>query len=359
MSNKIKLRTFYGKEDIFSTNVGADNRPLKELVIGIEGYQEGSGDPSPTNVRPISGWTGANVVRSGKNLWLLGDKNVTRQSKSILTQPLPIGTYTISAIVTSTDTDSTISRMVFCNVRDIEITHTDLSRNSRSSATVTINEPCYYIYIFAGRTYSQSAGDTAAWANIQIETGSQATTYEPYTGTTYPITFPSEAGTVYSGTLDVTNGVLSVTLERIDLGSLSWIRQTSEENSIFVSYISNKKLGSVICSGYKYVGAKSNNDLFLMPNYSCGTHYSAAQVFAVKNDDYATANDFKTAMSGIQLVYPLATSIIYQLTPTQINTLLGTNNIWADCGHILKVTYPCDNDLCVKEDLNTLIDRIQ
>jgi ribosomal protein L11 len=29
--------------------------------------QAGSGDPSPTNVRPITGWTGAKVMRCGKN----------------------------------------------------------------------------------------------------------------------------------------------------------------------------------------------------------------------------------------------------------------------------------------------------
>jgi hypothetical protein len=34
----------------------------KDVTIGIEPVQSGSGDPSPTNVRPISGWTGAKVA---------------------------------------------------------------------------------------------------------------------------------------------------------------------------------------------------------------------------------------------------------------------------------------------------------
>lgn len=40
-------------------------KPLKKLVVNFEPVQSGTGDPSPDNVRPITGWTGANVYRSG------------------------------------------------------------------------------------------------------------------------------------------------------------------------------------------------------------------------------------------------------------------------------------------------------
>ena len=40
------------------------NLPMPSLKIGIEPVQEGSGDPSPENIRPISGHTEANVVVS-------------------------------------------------------------------------------------------------------------------------------------------------------------------------------------------------------------------------------------------------------------------------------------------------------
>ena len=41
---------------------GADK--VTSLVAQIEPVQSGSGDPSPTNVRPITGWTGCNVIVS-------------------------------------------------------------------------------------------------------------------------------------------------------------------------------------------------------------------------------------------------------------------------------------------------------
>jgi hypothetical protein len=56
-----------GPSDIVTVN-DASAILAKDITIAIEPVQAGSGDPSPTNVRPISGWTGANVTRTGKNL---------------------------------------------------------------------------------------------------------------------------------------------------------------------------------------------------------------------------------------------------------------------------------------------------
>lgn len=47
--------------DIITITDGAENTPLKSAVVNIEPVQSGSGDPSPTNIRPISGWSEVNV----------------------------------------------------------------------------------------------------------------------------------------------------------------------------------------------------------------------------------------------------------------------------------------------------------
>jgi len=44
---------------------GAENIPMPSVVAQILPTQSGSGDPSPTNVRPIIGWTGANITVNG------------------------------------------------------------------------------------------------------------------------------------------------------------------------------------------------------------------------------------------------------------------------------------------------------
>lgn len=63
---------------------------------------------------------------------------------------------------------------------------------------------------------------------------------------------------------------------------------------------------------------------------------------------YATAADFKTAMSGVQLCYELATPIEITLTAQEIDTLLGTNNIWADAGPV-DVEYRADTKLYIQK----------
>jgi len=46
----------------------ASHIPLESLKFHFLPKQEGSGDPSPTNIRPITGWTGLNGRQDGKNL---------------------------------------------------------------------------------------------------------------------------------------------------------------------------------------------------------------------------------------------------------------------------------------------------
>ena len=55
-----------GNPVAFATNV---QKPLSAFTIPFLPVQSGTGDPSPENVRPISGWTGVTANRAGKNLF--------------------------------------------------------------------------------------------------------------------------------------------------------------------------------------------------------------------------------------------------------------------------------------------------
>jgi hypothetical protein len=57
-------------------------------------------------------------------------------------------------------------------------------------------------------------------------------------------------------------------------------------------------------------------------------------------------------MSGVKLVYALATLQTYQLDPVQVACLLGQNNVWADCGDIEEVKYKADIQLYIEKMLN-------
>ena len=46
-----------------------------------------------------------------------------------------------------------------------------------------------------------------------------------------------------------------------------------------------------------------------------------------------------TPTTGAEVCYELSTPQTYQLTPTQVNSLIGSNNVWADCGQIEELEY--------------------
>jgi hypothetical protein len=54
-----------------------------------------------------------------------------------------------------------------------------------------------------------------------------------------------------------------------------------------------------------------------------------------------TVEEFKTSLTGVDFVYILDTPVIYQLTPREVKTILGENNIFADAGDV-SVEYRAD-----------------
>ena len=159
-------------------------------------------------------------------------------------------------------------------------------------------------------------------------------------------------GVVYGGTLDVTTGVLTVTHAYADMGTFSWQLSGSSPNSFYAQTPFYYGLGDteMKCSTYGFAGAVTS-DYYTEGKLKC--YYRPNNVIAhevyVKDSQYATASDFKTAMSGVQLVYELATPTTVQLTPTEVTTLLGQNNIWADAGNIVEVEYRADTALYIQK----------
>ena len=160
-------------------------------------------------------------------------------------------------------------------------------------------------------------------------------------GTTYPI---SLGGTYYGGTLDVKNGSLTVKYARVDLGSLGWTAQGSQNNYRMRAQvtpqhniIANNVVLSGACSVYDLISANGTYS----ENKGISGDNTGNYIY-VYDSDYnqsTSAPAFTTAMSGKYLTYELATPTTVTLTPTQVKTLLGNNNIFADCGNVDEVTY--------------------
>jgi hypothetical protein len=62
--------------------------------------------------------------------------------------------------------------------------------------------------------------------------------------------------------------------------------------------------------------------------------------------------------NNVQVVYPLATPLTVQLTPSQMQTLLGTNHIFADTGDVA-VEYLADTKLFVENAVSESANAIK
>ena len=347
-----------------------DGSPLRGLTVGIEPVQAGSGTPSPDNVRPISGWTGCNIWRTGKNL---------------LPAKLDRVPTEVSGVVWSTNLDNA------GRLRSFEANGT-----ATSNAAFNVNAAYYdnslllkagehytlsgcpagggsnryrlYRQSFGAEYYDDGAGvdfpvqDTDAVCDIRmtvyknfqadglefhpmIRFSDSPAGYEPYCGDTYTIPFPAKAGTVYGGTLDVLSGVLTVDRVMLDLGEQDW-QTTNPQLGIFWLYARRSPFyvngryviqrppnmdtpADFLCSKYKTVAANDAED------GSVYWHTTSSYV-GIVDTNYTdwTTDQVKADLAGVQLLCRLVSPETYQLTAQQIDTLLGENRIWADTGPV-------------------------
>lgn len=216
---------------------GADDVPVSSLKVNLEPIQLGSGDPSPTNIRPISG---------------------------------------------------------------------------RSSVTVEVTDNT------TTETYSANLGQS-----------------------------------VYGGTVDLATGVLTVDRAMVDMGSLEWndgpfSNFTSSSIQSTVAKTSSSVLPKLLAENLKTIMYDNRN----ASSTDARISISPGKTLDVRGTSYENAAAFKTAVNGVKLVYELATPTTVQLTPTEVKTLLGYNNI-SSTGTV-DVIYHADTKLYIDKKIGEL-----
>ena len=208
------------------------------------------------------------------------------------------------------------------------------------------------------RLSSESDATWEPYTNICPITGfSSANIYvSPTTSvgdaTTYNVSFGS-AGTVYGGTLDVVSGQLTVTHAMLTLNTAAmnnsesypgW--KASGVRSLIGAGINQNYQNVMLNVGTSYsINTNSSNDIFILPK----TEYNNMS----QSDWIALAID-------VQAIIPLATPLIYQVSPEQVKLLMGENYIWSDISDITMSTtgYHRDaSDGCLTSTPNPHNDR--
>ena len=304
------------KDDVVSFSDGSDNF-FRTLKVYIEPVQSGSGEPSPSNIRPIIGWDECKVSVSGVNVW-----NEEWEVGDIDAQGNPTSSTTlIRAKNFNPCKPNTTYKVAIPSGASMYMKYYDKDKNFISptvsaGSTITTPSNCYYFKFVMGSAYGTTYNN-----DISINYPSTDTSYHAYNGHTCTIDLD---GTRYGGTLDVVSGVLTVDMKTVDLSTLSWSTTSLDRQIAILTDAkpapNNNTKAKIFCDRYP---TDTANALISKPT----------EVLIAINDNKGVmcrTSDGNTPQG--QLVYELATPQTYQLTAQQVKSLLGVNNVWADTG---------------------------
>ena len=343
-----------------------------------------------SNICPISGHTGMTGKRTGKNLYdisksggssnttytrdgnqfVLTANNATWASAVCATSErirLHAGiTYTVSAYCTVLVRNA--------NYPNPKLSIRDLSNTTIASANFPTADNVEELVSFqytpsedvAVYLSSIITGSTAGNASVRVrnpivEIRSAVTDYEPYIEKDISINWQDTAGTVYGGTRDVISGVLTADRETFSLNGSTAISSISELTNVirFWAYTDSRfqlpdaeHVTKIMCD--RLVRTTYSADT---PSYGVADAYPSTLIIKLPiGTCEATVEGIRAYLQSnpLQFVLPLANPVTYQLTPQEVITLLGTNNIWADVGPV-NVEYPVDTNLYINKKIQEIV----
>lgn len=264
--------------------------PLQSLVFSIEPKQSGSGDPSPSNIRPISGWTQVDGVAAGVNLLDFNGNLLTSMSNGLLPTANSDGTITLAG--TTTQTWGYLTPVVQQRIKPGTYTL------SRETATA------YKLYVNV--TYDDGT-------NKNIEIGANATTSYGVELTKPVVSWRlcralMTNNTAYNETFKV----------MLSLGSTNWEKYSGTPITI--------SLGQTVYGGT--VDALSGK-CYARPYYASYSGQALVGPWISSHDKYVAGG---TPTTGAQVVDMGGTETTLSITPVSVSSLLGQNNIWANTG---------------------------
>ena len=303
-----------------------EGSPL-DVTVEITPAQEGAGDPSPENVRPIVGWDSVNVWRAGKNLldwskvsaFVYSAYGLSFEKKENSMRIFGTSTqegHLAFNIATTAQSGLGGKNFIFSwftseeNVTEIY----GLRTTSENAIAIIMNLKEGNIYDFT----------------IQIAIGTEKlTAYEPYRGDTFTIDLGQ---TVYGGYVDWARKKYVQTHKALDIGEVEWIYDTTTWGKpIFHALISDKPVGNIpmLSPVYKFSEVLDPSQLKL---YEYKGYVTSRRAY-IHDDRYTSAADFKEAMAGTLIVYELETLLEYEIEDVPlIPALSGTNTVYANTG---------------------------
>ena len=370
--------------------------PLQSAKVYFDPIQAGSGTPSPTNIRSISGRDNFTFKKIGKNLFNLNapestpDNTTFSNSNKRIFQPYTycvgtgwsnyyspsqINSYSIgnNTLSVNSKSDYAIGFVFSVNAGEQYILSAETTDQAARVTVVFYKQDGSYIsygnisilgvsfvipdnavkMIINFHNYSIYANTTVTFTNIQLELGTAATTFQPYQEETINITLPD---TFYGGYIDLVSGELVQTMGYLDMGTINWVYRDNNERRQSWSIDNNIINAKAQIDNHTEINALSNRFATVTqsttwyPNM-LSSHNLNRLYITFEPSAYSTTAEVQAAISGAQLVYELATPINYQLTSSQLTALIGQNSLFCQENEIIKieVAYPIYDTSVIRE----------
>lgn len=322
------------------------NLPLKSCLVNIPITQQGSGTPSPDNIRDFIGFSGVNISRTGKNLLNPNSAIIPHTTYGFF----HVISANIPLIMSITDNDTSVDLSGVTFGFALALTEGGqqpeissgykwiVSGGTEVASYINNSYLSSYMNEFAFYPRNQATlNKIFARYNIQVEYGEQATAYEPYNGQSKTFNFGQ---TVYVVNTDILTGKSFVThiLKTIDENSN--IQQADNGIIILDNFFEiDEDTESVNCNVYQRgknrgtVAQVNANNPDLSFCCKLGTH---ADRIMIKDTRFTTLADYQTWLSTnpVKIAVKLAEPIVIPLGGVDIKTLLGFNNIFSSVGNI-------------------------
>ena len=326
----------------------SSQQPARATKITLTPIQA-SGTPTPSSPLKISGYDNVSLDVVPKNMlnadkyygtYKQADGTYLATASQINAIHIPVGAFigtemTFSVKVAVNASTSFISALA--HIDGVNRYGTAVYSGTTGVSSITFTPASVSDYIMIG--YGSGGAVQSTFSEFQLELGSTATAFEPFT----PITliahsFPT---TIYGGEVDIERGLIRKAWERFhadgtggyytvgNSGGTNYVQVAIDLNSINTAQAPNglkstRFATSVnLTAGNCYITANGTILIAILPDQTITTTEQARAWFAANPTDF---------------VYELATPYEIQLTPRIVNLLQGANVITSN-GTSVEISY--------------------
>lgn len=322
------------------------NVPLVNGKFGITAYQDGTGTPTPTNVRHIHGYSNMGVTRTGKNLlpplassfeangikWdLNADGSIRVHGTATGASTYDFGKGTLSLKIGSyftNETGNSVNVVVYKNTSPASI----IKSGGGAFNITEDNTPIFVRFNVANGTTL----DTTIYP--QLEMGSSATAYSSYKGQSFEVAL---GDTIYGGVIDKDGNGL-ITWRYVSVTSFNYFATATLRLPCRIllpqAGVGTTNQLAIACSiaeteaSSEGTATSQNKVTIRQASGAPATLYAWLFLPLDIASTPEEANEW-IADNPFEIIYELAEPIPFTLSelPT-INILEGENNIWNTCG---------------------------